>query len=230
MDAVKVVPAVAVRRPLAKARFVFTDSLDMALLYEVQLSGAHIQAPGKKQVLFDKVLDGFVKSHEYTAVEKNLPQPTWRTISDRLFKLVRDRRAFVRAMEKKSGVEEEFGDREKLLDALIKDIDRKKDADREEKNEKNARAEALREAGELTRAMATGDAASTGDSSSPPRKKTKTSMFGSNSASERLAATMERQQDLEEERLKLERDRFELAKKQQEALFDLIKSLVSKST
>lgn len=231
MSTAEEVTVVTARKLTAKGRFVFDESLSMALLYEVQLCGAHMHASGKKQVQFEKVLDGFVKSREYKAVEKDMPQPTWRTLADRLFKMVVDRRAFVAVMKKKSGEEEVYGEKERMLDAIIEDIQQKKAAEREAKKEKSERADALKAAGEATRAMATRDLTDAGEEyDSPRRKKAKKAMFGADGASHVLAASMERQQNLDEERLKLQRDQLEVSKKQQETLMDLVKMLVAKST
>eukprot|EP00171_Calliarthron_tuberculosum_P001920 IDg1920t1 len=227
------VSEVPVRKVKAK-RFIFDDGLSLALIYEVQLRGAHLYAPGQKQPLFEKVREGFLKSREYKVIEKDMPTPSWRTLADRLFKMTGDRKAFVALMKKKSGVEEEYGEKERMLDAINDELQRKKETKLEAKKEKNERAEALKEAGEATRAMATRDWSGSGDDESPSRKKAKRNIFSVDSASDVLAATIDRQLKVEEERLKLEKDRFELARQQaedaraqQEKLMDLIKTLVA---
>eukprot|EP00171_Calliarthron_tuberculosum_P005395 IDg5395t1 len=130
------VTVVPVRKMTAKSRFVFDDSTNMALLYEVQLRGAHLYAPGKKQPLFEKVREGFLNSREYKSVKKDMPKPSWRTLADRLFKMAGDRKAFVSLMKKKSGEEEQYGEKERILDAINEDLQRKKENELEAKKEK----------------------------------------------------------------------------------------------
>lgn len=234
-DGPEEVTVVPVRQVTSRGRFVFDEDMSMALIYEVQLHGAHLYSPGKKQQLFEKVQEGFLRSREYQAVKKDKPTPSWPTLADRLFNMASARKAFVAAMKKKSGVEEEYGEKQRMLDAINEDIAQKKEEDLEARREKSARADALKEAGEATRAMATRSAIGSDDDPSSPRKKTKANIFDANSDYSILSSTVERQLKLDEERLKLDRERHDLAVKQAEAalaqqatIMDLVKELVSK--
>lgn len=151
--------------------------------------------------------------------------------------MVAGRRSFDTAMKKNSGYEKDHGEMERLLDVLIREIDRKKEAEKEARGEKSERVDAMKEDGAETRAMVTRDLNPSDSDNSPPREKAKASLFVGDSASGAIAATMDRQMKLDQDRLKLEMDRLELAKKQaddareqQERLMDLIKILVSQSS
>lgn len=228
-EAPEEVSVVPVHSPPAKTRFIFDKDTCLALLYEVQLHGAHLYTSGKKQMMFEKVREGFLNSREYKAMSNGRPAPPWRTLADRVFKMARDRKAFVSLMRKKSGVEEEYGEKERILDAINEDMQQKKEKDMENKREASARADALKEAGETTRAMAT----NCSDDGSPPQKKARKSVFGVDNASDVLSSTIERQLKLDEERLQLEKDRLALASKQaedaraqQDQIMELMKMLV----
>eukprot|EP00171_Calliarthron_tuberculosum_P022844 IDg22844t1 len=114
-----------------------------------QLTGAHIAPWGKKAEMFEEVHTILVQSHQYKSCKTDrMAASTVKTVQDRFNNFVLERKAANRANEKASGVAEEYGEKESLIDIVVNQMHEKKKKAAEEKNEKRALESRLRSAGE----------------------------------------------------------------------------------
>lgn len=176
----------------AGRRFVFSHDTDMALIAETQLFNAHICSQGQKKIKYQEVLENFLKSREYMSVAgEGMPIPTWKTLNDRMRKLINDRKKFDAKMRRSSGTEENYDEKARILNIIIEQVNRRDAELKTEKNEKSVMEHALKKAGEETRAMATRVADESSESETP-RKKAK-NVFSMDNTSAELSAAMKRQ-------------------------------------
>lgn len=86
-DIMQVTPAVR------KTRFKFEPDTDVVLASEVYLSGAHIAGWGKKEQMYAKVLERFLKSRLLEGLDMaRTSVPTAKTLMDRMSYLLAERR------------------------------------------------------------------------------------------------------------------------------------------
>ena len=186
----------------------------------------------KTEALYEEVRQLFLKAVPTTLFEHS-QRPSGKTLADRFKGLIGKRREDVNRTSSASGIIEEHGEQEQLLDDLILEIDEKEESVRVEKEEQTGKEAELVAAGENIRKMAlmrkknessgseVGDAAGAGDAgdstTSSARKSKKREMSTSDddiaaslieqSAKRRHIET--RRIDLEQERIEIERHRAE---------------------
>lgn len=151
-----------------KRRIRFNKSLDAALLKCVTITGCHLAAHGKMQSKYEEAIPHFVQSAPLHTLD-NVQQPSWKTLSDRFKKIVEEHRTARKRNERATGISEEYGEREQLLDDLLLEIDEHEENIREKNEEKTALEQRLATGGEEIRRLSMNR---TGSSSRNPNAST----------------------------------------------------------
>ena len=106
-------------------RFRFSTEFDIALLRCISSNGAHLAALGKTEEKFTSVLTTFLATPEFLSRSANVPPFKLKTVRDRFKELVKERRVVVKRKVAASGIAEEHGEMEQLLDSIIEEVDDK---------------------------------------------------------------------------------------------------------
>lgn len=136
--------------PNARSRAIrFTPSMDMAILACVNEVGAHIAPYGHSQKLFERATVACRAHPSFT--DKTL---TVKSVWDRFKKLLADFKKVDRVNRSASGITEEYGAKEELLQDIFDAIGEKEEQERAERGERRAAESRLLEAGENLRSRA----------------------------------------------------------------------------
>lgn len=206
-------------------KFTFSKETKYLLLQAVRQHDAHRAPHGSKDEYFTKVLH---------TVIANLPPRMWETVQKPKMKTMRDKLRAVMAERREtnkrnansSGIAEEVGPAEQLLDDMLLEVQESEEARRNERDCATAREDALVAAGDqiqrnaLTRRQTVGDDG-TGSTRSTPRKRRHVEdMDGWNEALERelehKRASRERELQLRSEELQLSKERWDEEKLERE--------------
>ncbi|KAI0556720.1 rab11 family-interacting protein 1-like isoform X1 [Gracilaria domingensis] len=236
-------PEHSISKPQSQAktklkRFRFSDTYDLFLLRSVRDADAHVPQWGETESLFDKVISTFmtlVPHRAFTCMHK----PSKKTLIDRFKRLVCARREQNKVNERASGIAEEYGEKENLLDDLILEIDERTEQTRQEKAELQAKETKLIEAGEMIRSKALNRSSKlkrknhdvTGPESSFHSKRVKqVDALQSDDAITTLIMEQSReQQKRESERIRVEQERLEVEKCRAERELERYETLKSES-
>lgn len=135
---------------IAPFRFRFFDPADLLLLKSVSAAGAHLAPWGQKGTLFEDAHKRFLAAAPATLINGR-EKPSQKTIVDRFKTLVAKRRDSNKENAAASGIVEDLGEREMLLDDFILEIDEKAEKDRAEKKERTQNEKKPGQAGENIR-------------------------------------------------------------------------------
>lgn len=232
-------------RTVRLRKFAYTKQLKLILLQSVRQHDAHRAQHGKMDECFSKVLDTFTSNAASSAWD-TMVKPTVKTLRDKFRSMMADRKSANSMMVGQSGVTEEVGPIEQLLDDLtVEKADDDEDG-RRRRQARGVREEALAAAGEsiqrtaVTRRLSVGD-----DGRGSSRESTPKKMRTSGDLEEwnktlinELADRREsrnKELTLREEELQLRREKWdeekkdrELQRQQSKAQLDLLTTLASK--
>lgn len=218
--------------PAKLRKFTFTKEIRLTMLQAVRLHNAHRAPHGKKDDHFTKVLET-VLANLPSSLWDSMQKPTMKTMRDKLRSMMVDRRGTNKRNANSSGIAETIGPAEQLLDDFIHEVDELEEVRARERDDITAREEVLTQAGEqiqlnaITRRQSVGDEG-TGSSRSTPRKRAMEDDIGAWESAiehELQHKRVSREKDLElrEEELKLNRERWEQEKLDREHSRDIAK-------
>ena len=163
---------------------------------------------------------------------EGITEPTWKSLRDRFKKVTAERRDKNAKNQAVSGIVEERGEREILLDDLILAMDEQEEEKRAERKEKTEKERRLVEAGEMIREQALRRASLEGDgsviegdgsgspsqSATPSTRRTKRRIQYESDGEEKELMINELQQrrEIDSKRLKLEEERLVVEKQREE--------------
>eukprot|EP00171_Calliarthron_tuberculosum_P022180 IDg22180t1 len=132
-------------------RFRFNHNFDLALIRCVTVSGAHLAKHGEREEKYAGLLAMFLASREFLEKSEEVPPPKVLTIRERIKVLVKERRAVNKRNIAATGIAEEYGELEQLLDGIIDNIDEKAKVVAEEKDAMEKKELALQSAAKTIR-------------------------------------------------------------------------------
>ncbi len=133
-------------------RFRFDRDADVALINAIMLAEVHNAKTGERREEFNSPYNMFCSSPAETCkIERGMPKPKSTTIQEHYRELVKDRRAANRSSIAVSGVAEEYGELEEVLDNVIREIDKKCPKEGEKKEAEERKEQELKDAAKETR-------------------------------------------------------------------------------
>ena len=138
---------------LRTKRFRLNDAFDIALCKAVSTSNAHRAPSGKKGAHFAEAHSFFLSTVPPVYLSDREP-PTQKGNEDRFKMLIGKRRIEVKKTAAASGIVEEHGEKEMLLDDLILEMEDKIEQGKEKKGKRLEKEQKLKEAGEELRDLA----------------------------------------------------------------------------
>lgn len=104
-------------------RFRFTPDLDLLVLKVIQLSGAHVAEYSKATELYKHALVNFVMQESVNQkIRATLSHLTWKTIRDRFKAMMLDHKKISSKALGRSGVEENYSEKDQLLDERMDEM------------------------------------------------------------------------------------------------------------
>ena len=156
---------------------------------------------------------------------EGITEPTWKSLRDRFKKVTAERRDKNAKNQAVSGIVEERGEREILLDDLILAMDEQEEEKRAERKEKTEKERRLVEAGEMIREQALRRASLEGDGSGSPsqsatpstrRTKRRIQYESDGEEKELMINELQQRREIDSKRLKLEEERLVVEKQREE--------------
>lgn len=235
---------VTTTRSIQRRKFSFSKELILIFLQSVRLHDAHLAQHGKKDEVFGKVCATFL-SNLPAATWEHLRKPTVKTLRDKFRTLMADRKSSNAHNENASGIAEDVGPIDQLLDDFLLESNEAAEERRREKGEQNAREEALQAAGEtiqrnaLTRRQTVGDSGSGSCRSTPSKRQrdddeegwvelVKEEISSKRAAREKDISLREREMALSEKQFEEDKSDRALQRAQTRATLDLLNALVDK--
>lgn len=132
--------------------FRFILKLDQVLFRMVQTTATCVAVCGSSKFISEETLLLFISSSQLNSTKKESGgAPTAKSLSDRLNKLIGERKSAKLTKQNASGILEFYKERKQLLDDLISQIGKKLEKERAEKGTRARRETELFEAGEELR-------------------------------------------------------------------------------
>ena len=159
----------------ASRRFRFDKESDLALVSAVLFAEARTAKTGEVKEKFAGAFNMFLASHAVTAkVGRGVPQPKVTTFQEHYRKLIKNRGAANKANIPASGISEEYGEPEEVIDKIIEEVDIMKNEEKKKKEKEDKRQTKLKNAAEdilrkATKRLNSGE--SDGDEEPKPKKK-----------------------------------------------------------
>lgn len=141
---------------IRKRRIRFSKAWDVLLLKTILVEEAHLARHGEAQNRFEDVLKRFIPSIP-DDMWHTTTKPTWKSLNDRYKKIISDHRTATRANLAASGIVEERGEREQLLDDILLIVNENEEERRAERDERTEMDRRLKSAGEQIRNQAVGE-------------------------------------------------------------------------
>jgi len=199
-------------------RFSYTPAWDLLLLKAVTSSRAHLSEHGEATKLYGESLEMMLKAAPQETFVR-IKKPVWKSVRDRYKKISEEHAEKMKMSKPLSGVTEERGEREVLLDDLIlekKEHDEQRRSDAAKSTQKEAR---LIKAGEAIRALATSrQNAEPGLNRSSPsptasKKRPSHALYESDKdEKEELKAELAHRRDFEAKRIRIDEERLAFEK------------------
>ena len=190
-------------------RFNFTAQYDLDLLKAIRGTDAHIFQRGKTEALYHEVLTSFL-SLIPPAVFDSTKKPSPKTLKDRFKLFCVQHRSNDSKNRNASGIAEDHGEKEILLDDLIQEMDLKDEASMRAKLRQTESEKLLENAGDFIRTSALKRRLSASEDT-PKLKKSKQNHRSTteDEVTQSLLAQAAKKQELASETLVLQKKRFE---------------------
>lgn len=108
--------------------------MDEALLKCITITGENFAAHGSMQSKYEEKTSHFISTVPSSNLD-DMKFTSWKTICDRSKKIVEEHRVNRRRNERATGIGENSGTREKLLEDLLREIDENEETVRERRDE-----------------------------------------------------------------------------------------------